>query len=173
MTGALQIEKTMSLSEGSKEAELAYAVSPMSGVQLHSMNLTLWIPYNETIGNLTRSGDTYRLLLNSQPVLMSPNPLPMNASFDEIGGQHRLILEYKISTQTFSVSLRLGFPSALKSSWSVGVHGITSDEAIREYAFAYIAVPNQPHFSLRLEADPRFMLAYSNSKIMIFAFRAA
>ena len=84
-----------------------------------------------------------------------------------------MVLEYQISAEAFSVSLRLIFPSAMKSSWSLGVHGITSDEAIKEYAVAYVAVPNQPHFTLRLEADPRFKIAYSNSNIIVFAFRAA
>ena len=172
-TDALRIEKTMTLSEGSREADLAYAVSPMNGVQLHSMNVTFWIPYNETVGNLTRSGGAFRLPVNNQPVLISPNPLPTNATLGLVGGQYSLVLEYKISAETFSVSLLLSFPSAVKSSWSAGVQGITSDEIIREYGVTYLLVPNQPAFSSRLDADSRFRLVYSSANILVFAFRAA
>jgi len=167
-TPSLIVMKTMTLLHDSRDATLTYTVSPLKQVQLHSMNLSLWIPFDETIGNLTRSGGTYELALGGQAIQVSSDPLPSNASLGVVGGQHRVLFEYKISAETFLVTLALRFPSATRSTWSQGVYGMTSDEIIKTYGVSYLVAPNQPSIARRFSSDPRLTQSYGNSNLLIF-----
>lgn len=170
-TASLLITKTMSLTQGSDQALLSYSVAPLKQVALHSMNVTFWIPYNETIGNLTSSGTTLQLPLNNQAVLISSSVTPANASLGSVGGQERLVLYYAITGDSFSVSLHLTFPSAVRSTSSAGTVGMTSDQVISSNHVAYLVVPTSSASLQHLRTDPRFAVAYSNDKIAIFSVK--
>lgn len=166
-TQSLIIQKTLSLSDGSSDAVIAYSVSPLRAVQLHSMNVTFWVPSGESVGNLNRSGGSIQLMLKGQPLMISSDPLPANASLALVGGQDRVLLQYAVTANAFSVSILMSFPSAEKSVWSQGVHGLTSDEIIKQHGVTYVAVLNQPYFVERFRSDSRFTQVYRNTNLLI------
>jgi hypothetical protein len=69
------------------------------------------------------------------------------------------------------VSLSLTFSSAVKSSWSSGVVGTTSDEVISSHHVSYLVVPVSSVSLQHVRADPRFVEVYSNDKIVIFSVK--
>ncbi|MDA4126931.1 MAG: hypothetical protein OK452_06990 [Thaumarchaeota archaeon] len=171
-TASLTIVKTMALVQGSNQAQLSYSIASLRPVVLHSMNVTFWIPSSETTGNLTRSGDTVQLPLNNRLVVISSSAAPVNVSLKSVGGQGRLLLQYVLTGESFSITLRLTFSSAVKSSWSGGVIATTSDEVISSHHVSYVLVPVSSGTLQHLRADLRFVEAYSNERIVIFSVKA-
>jgi len=169
-TLSLEFSKTLSLKEGSAEALLNYQVKPRKEVVLQSFNISLWVPSGFHAKFLWYEVLPIEVEVEGEPIFISSDPSPDNVVFgpDPETGQLRLLLSYVPSDDEFNVSLRLNFPSAVKSTWSVGVEGFTSDEAIERYNVTHIAVAKPLYDMERFYSDPRLRQVYVNAKISVF-----
>lgn len=167
---SLLISKTLSLRTESTEATLRYHVTPLKSVELEAMNISLWIPPGASAEISWFEVLPVELEIRGEPILLWSDPIPQHVelSSDPEGGQLRILITYAAVNNELDVILRFVFPSAKRSTWSVGVEGLTSDEVIESYHVTHIAVGKRLYDMERLYQDPRFRQVHSNLKIAVF-----
>jgi len=172
---SLLINKTLSLEAGSTEATLRYHVVPLKPVELESMNVSLWVPPGADAKVSWFEVLPVELEISAEPVLLWLDPAPQHVELspDPESGQLRVLITYAPINDEFDVTLRFDFPSAVKSTWSVGVEGLTSDEAIENYRVTHVAVGKRLYNTERFYQDPRFRQVHSNLKIAIFEVKTS
>jgi len=170
---SLLINKTLSLEAGSTEATLRYQVEPLKPLELESMNISLWIPSGASANVVWFEALPVDLEINGEPILLWLNPFPQRVELspDPESGQLRILITYAPLNDKFDVTLRFAFPTAEKSTWSMGVEGLTSDEIIENYCVTHIAVGKRLYNMERFYQDPRFRQVHSNLKIAVFEVR--
>lgn len=169
-THSFVFEKVLSLEAGSAEATLSYSATPIKPMRLESFNISVWFPFRSSARALWYGAMPFELEVDGEPVLLWSDPTPKSASLgpDPEGGQLRFLLTYNSSENKFHVTLRFAFPSAVRSTWSTGVEGLTSDEVIKAYGVTHIAVSKRLYDMERIYVDQRFRQVYSNLKIAVF-----
>ena len=172
---SLLINKTLSLEAESSEATLRYHVTPLKPIELESMDVALWIPPGASAKASWFEAMPMDLEIGGEPILLWSDPAPqyVELSPDPESGQSRILITYAPLNDEFDVTLQFAFPSAVKSTWSVGVEGLTSDEVIEIYHVTHIAVGKRLYDMERLYQDPRFRQVHSNSKIAVFEVKTS
>jgi len=170
ITRSFLFKKVLSMEAGLAEATLSYSVTPTKPVEPESFNVSIWIPFGSPARALWYGAAPLELEVEGEPVLLWSEPAPKSVSLgpDPEGGQLRLLLTYSFSESKLHVTLKFAFPSAVRSTWSRGVEGLTSDEAIKAYGVTHIAVSKRLYDMERIYRDQRFRQVYSNLKIAVF-----
>jgi len=172
---SIHINKTLSLEAGSTEAMLRYHVTPLKPIELESMNISLWIPPGANAKVSWFEVLPLDLEIGGEPILLWLEPVPQHVELspDPESGQLRILITYVPLNDEFDVTLRFTFSSAVRSNWSMGVEGLTSDEIIENYHVTHIAVGKRLYNMERLHQDPRFQRVHSNLKIAIFEVKTS